>query len=283
MKEYFFGHYFKCQSKDGTAAVIPAIHKRGGKTSASVQIITDGGAWNVPFSASDYRKLGDGFSVSVGKSGFRRDGITLSIKTDEVEACGDVGFGDFSPIHGDIMGPFRFVPFLECRHEVVSMGHTLSGSLTVNGKRFDFTDGKGYIEGDRGRSFPEVYLWTHTFFPGGSLMLSVAKIPFGFMDFTGIIGVIMKDGKEYRIATYRGAKVKKIGGGAALIRQGKYALTAKLTEKRSFPLCAPQNGEMTRTIREGASCRARYTFKRGDETILDTECDNASFEYEYPE
>ena len=201
MKEYFFGHYFKCQSDDGTAAFIPAIHKKGKAASASLQIITDDGAWNVPFSVCEYKKLGGAYPVALGKNEFRRDGISLSVDTDEVKANGEITFGDFSPIGGDIMGPFRFVPFLECRHSVVSMAHSLSGSVTVNGKTFDFTGGKGYIEGDRGRSFPEVYLWTHAFFPGGSLMLSVAKIPLGFMNFTGIIGVVMKDGREYRVMT----------------------------------------------------------------------------------
>ena len=283
MKEYFFGHYFKCQSDDGTAAFIPAIHKKGKAASASLQIITDDGAWNVPFSVCEYKKLGGAFPVALGKNEFRREGISLSVDTDEVKANGEITFGDISPIGGDIMGPFRFVPFLECRHSVVSMAHSLSGSVTVNGKTFDFTGGKGYIEGDRGRSFPEVYLWTHAFFPGGSLMLSVAKIPLGFMNFTGIIGVVMKDGREYRVATYRGAKAEKTEGGGVVIRQGEYTLTARLIEKRSFPLRAPQNGAMTRTIREGASCRAHYTFTHGGETILDFECDNASFEYEYPE
>lgn len=38
-------------------------------------------------------------------------------------------------------------------------------------------------------------------------MLSVADIPVMGLRFTGIIGVVLWRGKEYRLATYLGAKV----------------------------------------------------------------------------
>lgn len=41
-------------------------------------------------------------------------------------------------------------------------------------------------------------------------MLSVADIPMAGIHFTGIIGAILWMGKEYRIATYLGARVVKI-------------------------------------------------------------------------
>ena len=49
MNGYFFGKYFKCVSEDASIAFIPALHRRGGRTDASLQIITPDGALNVPF------------------------------------------------------------------------------------------------------------------------------------------------------------------------------------------------------------------------------------------
>lgn len=66
----------------------------------------------------------------------------------------------FTPLRSDIMGPFRFLPGMECSHGVISMGHSLEGKLDLNGKRIDFSGGTGYVETDRGRSFPSAYLWT---------------------------------------------------------------------------------------------------------------------------
>ena len=283
MKDYFFGRYFKCCSKDGAVAFIPAFHSTGGVTTASVQLITDDGAWNIPFDITEYRELGDSFGVAVGENAFRRGGMTLDLRGDCVNAKGEIGFGAFTPLGGDIMGPFRFVPFLECRHSVYSARHALSGSLEINGKVFDMTDGAGYIEGDRGSSFPRVYAWTQALFPGGSLMLSVAEIPYGPMRFTGVIGFVLIDGREYRIATYRGAKALRIEDGRIEIKQGKLTFCAALLEKRAYPLRAPTSGAMVRTIRESASCRAAYTLIYDGKTVLDLDLPDASFEYEYPD
>ena len=51
--------------------------------------------------------------------------------------------GPFTPLKSDIMGPFRFLPGMECSHGVISMGHTLEGTLTLNGAVLDFAGGTG--------------------------------------------------------------------------------------------------------------------------------------------
>ncbi|MBQ7669882.1 MAG: hypothetical protein IJS45_04075 [Clostridia bacterium] len=281
MKNYFFGRYFKCCGKDGTVAFIPAYHRAAGVTTASLQIITDSASFCVPFSSEEYRDLKDGFGVGLGRSSFTKEGLTLDLEGDGVSMRGHIGFGSFSPIKGDIMGPFRFVPFMECRHSVYSMIHELSGSVLINGKTYDMNGGAGYIEGDRGYSFPREYAWTHTFFEGGSLMLSVAEIPVGFLRFTGIIGFVFINGKEYRIATYKRARTVCIKDGEIEIKQGKLRFSAKLIEKAAHPLSAPSAGAMIRTIRESASCRAAYKLSVNGETLLEFCTGSASFEYEF--
>lgn len=212
---------------------------------------------------------------------FSDKGIKLNVQTDKLSAHGALKFGTLSPLPYDIMGPFKFVPFMQCRHSVFSMKHQVDGHITVNGQIYNFRNGIGYIEGDRGYSFPKRYIWTQCCFNGGSIMLSVADIPlFGF-HFTGIISFVLLNGKEYRIATYLGAKVKHIGNNSVIVKQGKYTLAAKLIEKNSFPLYAPENGKMNRIIRESASCKAYYRFSYNGETLCEFTSNMASFEYEF--
>lgn len=280
MDNRFCGWYFRCQSKSDTIALIPAIHTTDGKRSGSLQIIRDAGSHLVPF--SDVRVSASLPRAVLGKNVFREDGIRLELNTQALTAKGELQFGPLTPIRYPIMGLFRYVPCMECRHNVVSMRHTVSGSLRINEKDYCFQNDTGYIEGDCGRSFPQHYVWTQCFFEEGSLMLSVAEIPLWPICFTGIIGIVYLCGKEYRLATYLGANVEKNCDGEIVIRQGALSLTAKLLEKSAHSLKAPKSGAMTRSIRENVSCRAKYRFCIGKQTILDFETANAAFEYEYP-
>lgn len=281
MRDYFCGWYFKCQSDTQTLAVIPAVHKSKEGKSCSVQLITDKGAWNVCFPYADFHKPKNGFHIQVAKNYFGKDGIKLCLNTPDCSAVGSVRFGALSPIQYDIMGPFRYVPFMECRHSVVSMKHAVNGELCINEANYRFQDAVGYIEGDRGYSFPKEYAWTQCSFEGGSLMLSVADIPFGLLHFTGVICAIFWQGKEYRMATYLGAKAIRIENGEIVICQGDMVLSVKLIEKYTHPLLAPVSGIMSRTIHESAACRASYCFQESGHTLFSFETAKASFEYEY--
>lgn len=279
MRNYFCGWYMKCQNASGTLALIPAWHVSGGEKSCSLQLITEEGAWKLLFPYDRFQKSKNGLFID--GNWFGRDGVRLDIRTDDVEIVGQLRFGPLTPIRYDIMGPFRYVPYLQCRHSIFSMAHTVNGHLRINGICYEFTDGLGYMEGDRGRSFPREYLWTQCHFQDGSLMLSVAEIPFPGFCFTGVIGLIHYQGREYRLATYLGAKVLAIGNGEVTVVQGRRKLTVKLLEKREYPLAAPEKGNMCRTIHESASCKALYCFREGEKTVFSFTSDQASFENEY--
>lgn len=282
MKNYFCGWYLKCQSDHQTLALIAAFHEIVGTKSCSVQLITDEQSFHIPFPIDYFRKSKQGFSVRIGKNSFSREGIKLDIHTDTLTARGCVRFGEPAPLNYDIMGPFCFVPFMECRHSVLSMKHSVNGTIRVNGTDFVFTGANGYIEGDRGTSFPNEYAWTQCLFPEGSLMLSAADIPIGPFHFTGVISIVRWQQKEYRLATYLGAKAVRIKNGELTIRQGPYVLNAKLLEQNAHCLRAPKGGAMERTIREHPSCRAQYTFMDNGRTLFSFISEQASFEYEYP-
>lgn len=279
MPDFFYGWYFKCQSDTQTLAVIPAVHQTGRKRTCSIQVITENGAWTVNFPADVFRR--NGRTIFIGKNRFGEKGVRLLVRTQELSVQGKLDFGPLLPLKYDIMGPFALVPFMECRHSVWSMRHTVSGTVYINGQKYDFHNACGYWEGDRGHSFPKEYAWTQCCFPGGSLMLSVADIPIASIHFTGIIGVVFLQGKEYRLATYLGARAVRIQNRRIRIVQGDMELEARLLEDTGSPLKAPALGDMVRTIHESAACRAYYRFCKKGHTILAFETDRASFEYEY--
>lgn len=280
MRDYFCGWYLKCQNQEQTVAVIPAYHIAGGKKSCSVQVITDGGSWNAVFPFSALR-LTDS-RMEIGGNRFGKDGLSLELDTPGLRAAGRLSFGPLAPIAYDIMGPFKYVPFMECRHRVFSMKHAVNGTLVINGVEYVFENGVGYMEGDRGYSFPKKYVWAQTCFPEGSLMLSAADIPFCGFHFTGVIGAIHYRGKEYRLGTYLGARVVSLQDGKVVVQQGRKKLTVQRRGEKGHPLAAPVGGKMTRTIHETAACKAYFHYEEKGETVFSLEADRAAFEYEYP-
>ncbi len=280
MGDYFCGWYWKFQNGRQTVAVIPAYHIAGKEKSCSVQLITGSGAWNIPFAFGAFHQEQN--NIQIGDNRFSRQGVRLNLHGPGLDAVGELNVGPFDPIAYDIMGPFRYVPFMQCRHSVFSMQHRVRGWLRINGEIIPFDDGWGYLEGDRGHSFPKEYLWTQCCYPKGSVMLSVAGIPFCGLHFTGVIGVIHHLGKEYRLCTYLGARAIRICDGEAEICQGKNTLTVRRMEQKGFPLAAPIGGKMSRTIHESAVSRVYYHFQIRGKTVFELESDQASFEYEFP-
>ena len=281
MRDYFCGWYIKCQNGRQTVAFIAAYHITNNVKSCSLQVITDDGAWNVDYPFAEFRMDENG--VKIGPNVFTKQDCHLTVRSPELTVEGSLTFGEFALIAYDIMGPFKYVPFMQCRHSVFSMKHRVDGKLVINGEGFYFDDGVCYIEGDRGHSFPKDYVWTQCCFDGGSLMLSVADIPFCGFHFTGVISAIHYQGKEYRLGTYLGARAVKIQDGEVVIQQGGKTLTARRLEDRGKPLAAPVGGSMKRTIRESAACRTYYHYQENGRTIFEFESDQAAFEYEYPQ
>lgn len=139
---YFYGWYLKCESDEQTLAVIPAVHQSGRKRTCSIQIITDDNAWTVSFPAGVYHRAGN--NIFIGNNQFGKWGIRLAIHTLEISVKGQIRFGPLSPLKYDIMGPFLLVPFLECRHRVYSMLHSVTGTVYINQQKYFFQNAFGY-------------------------------------------------------------------------------------------------------------------------------------------
>lgn len=268
----FEGWYFKQQANGRTLALIPGRSR----DTAFIQVVTDDRVWHVGYPLSDYHK---GNVVTIAGNRFTRDGIRLNIHGEGLNLAGELAYTNLTPLKSDIMGPFRFFP-MECRHSVISMGHRVVGSLNLNGEPLNFK-GRGYIEGDSGRSFPKSYTWVqcNAFGDDTSVMASIARVPFAGLHFTGCIAVVFYNGKEYRLATYRGVHIAESTANRIELRQGGLRLTVEVPEYHGHGLRAPDKGLMRRMIHETPSCPARFRFWHGGQLLFDRTSRYASFEY----
>lgn len=281
---YFEGWYLKHQNMGKTIAFIPALHadKKGGWT-ASIQVVTDDGAWYFTYPAESCNISRKRFCVKIGENIFSEKGIRIKINDSRVKVEGQLMYSKFQKIKGDIMGFFRWIPFLQCHHGVISMAHDLTGSLMINGERVVFTGGRGYIETDWGTSFPKAYLWTQCGFgmkEKNSIMASVADVPVLGCSLPGCICAIHYQGREYRLGTYYGARAKDCGDGTVTLTQGKMRVKITRLSENALGLHAPQRGAMDRMIKESPACLVRYQFWRGKKLIFDVTSDRASYESE---
>lgn len=265
----FAGWYFKHQKGDAMVAFIPGRAQSG----AFVQMLSPEGSRQFAVS-----------HLSVRGGVLRADGCRFSRRGCRIRlpgVRGEIRYGPFAPLGSHIMGPFRFFP-MECRHGVLSMAHSLRGSITVEGRRYDFDGGLGYAETDSGTSFPRSYLWMqcNDFPEPCSLMLAIARIPFGVLAFRGCICAILYRGREYRLATYRGVRISSFSPEHIRLSQGSLSLELDMTPARAgHPLRAPKQGRMSHTIRESCNVRLRARLTQRGKTVFDLQSDHGVYEF----
>lgn len=279
---YFEGWYFKQENETQTICFIPSFHiDRNGKKSAMLQVIANEQVWTIHYAPEQFYAAKGRLYCRIGKNVFSAKGISIDIQTKELRMKGQLAYGAFSTLERDIMGPFCRMPLLQCRHEIISMRHSVAGMLEVNREKIRFYQGNGYIEKDRGSSFPEEYLWTQcTKGAEGrlSLMAAAATISVGYFRFCGAIAEIWYGGTRYRIATYHGASVRERTSHRLVITQKELLFQAELLEKHPQKLLAPQSGAMQRTVYEHASCTVRYRLLKHGAVVFDEICTSAGFE-----
>jgi tocopherol cyclase len=260
---YFEGWYFKVVNASETRAFafIPGIAmEESGESHAFVQILDGKEKRSEYFSydASSFIPSDRKFELSIENNFFSADGIRLDLP----RVTGSLSFTGVVPWPGrwyspGIMGPYTFVPFMECNHGIVSMDHSLSGALTVNGEVIDFTGGRGYIEKDWGHSFPSAYIWmqsNHFSSPGISFKASVARIPWVTGSFTGFIAGLWLGDRLYRFTEYNRTRLSRLSVSGSTVelefrnRSGIISISAPVD--RATPLASPVKGLMGGRIEE---------------------------------
>ncbi len=271
-RNYFEGWYFKLVSKDekNVFAFIPGISvEKNKKGHCFIQFInvSTGESKYFTFPMWDFSYREDRFEVKIANNIFSKDFIDININDDDFRIKGKVYFQDTVPfpskIHKPgIMGWYSFVPFMECYHGVVSINHSLKGSLIINDELYNLDSGKGYIEKDWGKSFPSSWIWLQcNNFKGSnsSFMLSIAKIPWLKNHFVGFLGFLYIDGIVLNFATYTGAIIKDItiikNKLFITIEDKNFKINLCSIKEDGVELKAPSSGKMERTIRESLNSK----------------------------
>ncbi len=262
-RNYFEGWYFKVvnQAETRAFAFIPgiAIDDRG-ERHAFIQVL-DGKKQTAHyhrFESDSFIPATDRFEISIHDNRFTEQHLQLNLP----ELKGNLQFSGNVPWPNNwyspgIMGPYTFLPFMECYHGIVSMDHAVSGQLEVEGEMLDFGNGRGYTEKDWGQSFPSAYIWlqsNHFSRPGISLKISVAKIPYLAYSFVGFIAGIWLGDRLIRFTTYNQSKlVKSIVSNekVELVMKNKnYTLEVRVCREAATVLASPILGLMDGRIEE---------------------------------
>lgn len=281
-KNSYEGWYFKHQGKNHSLALIPSIcTDESGKPSAQVQIVTEKKSWTVPISMCEFNSEEDQLSVRMDNSYFTERGCTLNIHVKGLDLTGRIEYDELMYLDKDIMGPFRFMPKMETRHGIVSLYHTLSGSIKINKETWDFNQGIGYVEMDWGTTFPKQYVWTHAAWKDtyeNCIVAAAAQVPVLNFNFNGFIGCLLYQGQQVVIASYFGAKVKEMSSEKIVVEQKQMRLEIELLDHHPVELLAPEQGKMVRKTTEHLRTSVQYRFFQNNGCIFDVVQEEASFE-----
>jgi len=218
---FFEGWYFKLVSADERhkVAIIPGVIL-GRDAHAFIQVLdgVDGTSAYLKFPFQDFRADDRHFAVGIAENRFDGNHLHLAVNDPACQLTGEIHFSPLNPwpvtwLSPGIMGWYAWVPRMECYHGVLSFSHSLQGTLTLNGKKMDFSGGRGYIEKDWGQSFPAAWVWfqsNHFAGTNACISASVAIIPWIGTAFRGFIAGLWLDGKLYRFATYSGARIESL-------------------------------------------------------------------------
>lgn len=295
----FEGWYIKLVDAEGVQpyALIPGVFL-GADRHAFIQIL-DGRAGTAAyhrFPIETFEASRDRFDVSIAGNRFSTAGISLSLDAEDSSAKqglhGEVRFGDWRPwpvtkLSPGIMGPFSFVPFMQCNHGILSLDHTLDGRLEVDGLETNFLGGRGYVEKDWGRAFPEGYVWVHSNHftkPGVSLTAAVATIPWLAGGFRGYIIGFLLDGELHRFTTYTGSKLERLEMSEThlhlAIRNRSYRLEVDARKSEGAILLAPYEEQMIARVAETMTSDAdvRLTRLKDNEILFEGQGVNACLE-----
>jgi tocopherol cyclase len=296
-RRYFEGWYFKQVSADRSEiwSFIPGISmgEKKGEGYCFVQAIEGRGGrtWWFQLPLSDFEASADALDIRVGRSRFTESGIVLDLEGEEGRFLGELRYGPFKrlparPLWPGVMGPFSFLPFMECRHGLISLDHRVEGGFEVEGRRVEMGGaGRGYIEKDWGGSMPSSWIWMQSNgfeSVGDSFMLSIADIPWLGSAFTGFLCVGSLGGRALREATYTRARLELLSledGGISLgIARGRSRLEIRATRSRGGLLRAPVKGLLTRRISESVDAAISLRWFEGGALLFEGEAAGAGLE-----
>jgi tocopherol cyclase len=271
--DYFEGWYFKHVSSDleHVYSFIPGVSLTRRNSHAFIQVINGitGKTVYITYPLNQFIWDKKSLFLKVGGSVFTEKYVDLKIEDEKLKVSGRIEYNGIIKypkrlLSPGIMGWYSFIPFMECKHGIVSVNHFLSGSLLVKGASISFDGGKGYIEKDWGTSFPEAWIWTqaNNFNDRNtSFNFSIAKIPWLGKFFIGFIAFLYYNNEFFLFSTYNNSVITELLHSDQSIRitlKNRNAILKVVAVKNTFgELIAPVSGDMSRRIKESVDSEVR--------------------------
>ena len=279
---YFEGWYFKNTNNENGISFIPGININEKEKKAFIQVITKDSSYFVNYNIDDFKFGFEPFFIKIENNFFSKEGVHINIKDDaqNLEVHGEIKYSNARNIetnflNPNIMGPFSYIPFMECNHAILNMKNRVDGFIDINNSKIMFNDGVGYIEKDWGCSFPKSYMWcqgNNFQNSNASFMISIADVPFKAFHFKGIICDLIIDNNEYKFTTYNNAKLMKYDVEAncldIVLKKENYYLNVRSKCTEGLKLFAPVKGKMEKDIFESIASSIIVTLKKDDTVIF---------------
>lgn len=277
----FEGWYFKVVDARGRSplAIIPGVFL-GEDPHAFIQVLdgAQGKAWYHRFALDTFQASRRRFDVQIGSNRFHAGGLRLNLSeknaADAPRIWGELNFGKLTgwpvrPWSPGVMGPLGFLPFLQCYHGILSVDHTLHGALDVDGVTHSFDAGRGYLEKDWGRSFPEGYIWmqsNHFAQPGVGVVASIAQVPLLGTALRGFLACFLHEGRLHRFTTYGGARIARCVVNSThvqlRIEDARHVLEIEAEQAQGAILKAPYGRHMLERVAETMGSKLHVRFSR---------------------
>ena len=165
-----------------------------------------------------------------------------------------------------VMGPFGFLPFMQCYHGILSATHSTSGFIDWKEgggipKQISLR-GKGYLEKDWGQVFPSAYIWMQCnhfeIHQDASIIFAVAIVPLPIPTLGSVrgffCGLYLGKGNWNRWATYMpGCKITTFN-----IDQGRGFSVAIETSERALNIDARMPSDVEELPRCGIPTRKGF-------------------------
>lgn len=274
-RHYFEGWYFKLvdrQEKNIYSIIPGVVLGKGTEDSHCFIQILDGKnniSHNIIYGMKDFTASGKYFVIRIGDNYFSYKGLVFDIAEKNIRISGQLDFNNLhiwpeNRLSPGSMGWYAYAPFMECYHGILSLNHSIAGSLDINGNLVDFTGGRGYLEKDWGKSFPSSWIWcqcNHFEREGVSLSFSIARVPWIGSSFTGFIAGLLIGKKLYRFATYTGAMLAGLNvsnNKVYVLFEGRsHLLEVSIDKSQGGALLSPRMGIMEGRIEESITSNVR--------------------------
>lgn len=154
-KSYFEGWYFKNVNENYGISFIPGINIDENNQKAFIQVITNNSSYFIDYDINDFKFSNNPFYIKIKNNIFSKEYIHLDIikQALNLKINGEIKYTNnknikTNSLNPNIMGPFSYIPFMECNHAILSMKNTANGKIIINDTIIKFENGNGYIEKD---------------------------------------------------------------------------------------------------------------------------------------